>query len=201
MKTLLMIGALLLSVSANAQATFCPDPKKLAEEIMNCDQNEKAALYAEACSSELLGQSFYTKNRLARMMTGLQNAAFSTEGGRMARAERELQNMANLIQLSHNSNDLVSRYTEAMIDFPDGVDEHSSAPCFNSAFTGLQQAVSSLDSDIIQSEDAYAEARSAFAAWKEKRADAKQLLAAAALKLKAGGRDTRQLSSQKKKRK
>lgn len=155
------------SFAEDPRSLLCPTPSSFIEEIYNCGQNKLAALYAQNCSNALLKKSRATGKSLSSLMAELeklgqrkQDKAYIDEKNRLALTIAALK--AQIEELKRNT-DVVASYTNAMIDFPDGVDDESSAECFNSAFHSLQKTVDGLDLEIQNSEAAYAKAKELFA--------------------------------------
>jgi hypothetical protein len=140
----------------------CPHSDSFKQQIYNCGQNPVAVRFAERCSQELKSRSKERGKQLAEVMKALQsqltNNQRNTMSDSMKRLELAITAMeVQIIELQANTNQAAS-YTDAMIDFPDGNDDDSSAECFNQSFHGLQRIISDLDQEIIQSKKARDEA-------------------------------------------
>lgn len=191
---------MMFSVPAQAADSleFCRSPEELAKEIMNCDLNEMAAAAALNCAGALQSKLSGQRTKVAGALNSLTFASYGDPraNGKSDRVERLLREFSGGIGFTAVQTEMIGRYTDAMIDFPEGVDELSSAPCFNSAFNSLQSAVRGLDADIVTSEDEFDDAYGAYTAWKNKEPGAKEMLAKAAKAMERGSE--RLLASKKK---
>lgn len=137
---------------------ICPDPNAFINEIYNCGQNDIAVAYAKACAdvqtaeSRLRGQALHTlMEKMKKDLAKSQSASMFDTQKRLFHAVNELTTQ---IQTLQKNTELVAGYTAPMIDFADGVDDKSSADCFNKSFHALQKIVNGLDQEIIQSKRA-----------------------------------------------
>lgn len=155
--SLIALGLVALAQASHAEKV-CLSKDEINNSILSCDDNHLAAQAAQQCGRKLKKRGEEKGKAVAKLMDTLTAALKSSQKQDIQSAMSSL-NIALIalddqIEELQENTELVEKYTKAMIDFPDGVDDSSSAECFNDAFHALQDEVDQLDDQIIGAQDA-----------------------------------------------
>lgn len=135
----------------------CPSLNEVRESIMNCGQNVLASEVASMCAGAVKAAWAAEGARLMGTLK-LNDAKLKGEQDKLTvNARNDYLAAINsldqqITQMQHYTN-LVSTYTQVMMDYPEGTSEATSAECFNSAFNDVSKTVADLDNEIIRAMD------------------------------------------------
>jgi hypothetical protein len=140
----------------------CPPPETFRKEILNCGHNVLTVQKAQVCGRSLMNSSIATGKALHAVMmemeASLQQGQSQSMDDTKKRLAMAITALTAQIQDLEFHTDIVASYPTAMIDLPGGVDDDTSAECFNTAFHSIQKFVDQLDDEIINSKRALEQA-------------------------------------------
>lgn len=160
---LLVLLAALPAAAAEKKQPACREGKSFFNEIYNCGQNKVAAAYAEKCAAVSLAAVKSAGAALAAQMELARKNLSSGQSAGMNDARSRLKTTVDTLSLQivamQKSAALIADYPKVMIDYPDGVDDETSAGCFSPAFNKIQDIVTNLDQEIVKAKQAREQAK------------------------------------------
>jgi hypothetical protein len=140
----------------------CVRAEVFKSKIYNCGQNHIAVQMAARCSDALMAMAKANGAGLHAVMEKLK--ADLAEGQRasmadtISRLKTSIRVLEGQITQFQQKTDIVAGYVKVMIDFPDAEVDVNSAECFSENFHPLQEIVTILDNEIVNSKRAREEA-------------------------------------------
>ncbi|HEY8280247.1 MAG TPA: hypothetical protein VIH99_11530 [Bdellovibrionota bacterium] len=151
----LAMGAMLhfdFAFAAEDELGICPSVEDVDNEIISCGSNAYVGQKAKQCSDAIIA-SWKTASAALKVQLAA-NAAVDSQNVSEEKTFRDydqtIRSLDKQIAYMVENTSLIVSYTERMVDFPEGVDDATSAQCFNDPFHEISDLVWNLDEEIIR---------------------------------------------------
>ncbi|MCO5143926.1 MAG: hypothetical protein M9962_12620 [Oligoflexia bacterium] len=149
---------LLFSTESFSAKNICPSYKNYQKKIYNCGQNKILEEPAEKCFEKLKTKAKKTGKELDKLFSELETKIASNQkynqkdvSNRLRDAIKKLENQIKELQVNATA---IEKYPKGMIDIPNSTSAETSLGCFNKTFDFLQNILTQMDQEILNSKKA-----------------------------------------------
>lgn len=152
-----ILSQIFVTQAANAVSwqslSACPTEDDMDELILSCGDNAHIAQKAKDCSDQTIA-AWKTAAKAAEAKLGLNANKTTSQKNSQAKAKTDYDEAIKVLtaQIANmeSNTDLISDFTEAMVNYPDAKTMEDSPDCFVDEFNNVQKIVTNLEEETAQ---------------------------------------------------